>query len=341
MYTPYTNALQQTQECCTCSPNLFFTDEDLLLGSKPHNRPLYVSGYAHEQKINCILINGDSAVKILLKMTMRRLGLTMEELSYSHLVIQGFNQGGQRVIGMIHLELIIGKLTSNVLFHVIDAKTTYSMLLGRPWIHGNRIVLSTLHKCFKFLQGGIKKINADLKHFTETKAHFADAKFYVEDDIPNEILPVEIPSTESKQGEKKHVKFITGKDIHSPRKGPECGNNHSSESTSNLVRAKISTPSNNPLFLRYVPLSCRKKGQSPFAKCLQSTINIGRPPTKLTMEDVAILKENHAMPLTSSTNPLLSKPLNGFVWSSQSLTEHGILPLNRQKKGSTQRHIGY
>ena len=91
---------------------------------------------------------------------------------------------------------------------------------------------------------------------------------------------------ESKQGEKKHVRLITGKDIPSPKEGPECGNNHSSESTSNSVGAEISMPSNNLSFLRYVPLSCCKKGQSPFAECLHSTVNMGRPPTKLTMEDV-------------------------------------------------------
>ena len=144
MYTPSTNTLQQAQECYACSPYLTFIDEDLLLGFKPHNRPLYVSGYAREQKIDRILIDGGSAVNILPKMTMRRLGLTMEELSHSRLVIQGFNQGGERVIGMIHLELIIGELTSNVLFHIIDVKTTYNMLLGHPWIHGNGIVPSTL-----------------------------------------------------------------------------------------------------------------------------------------------------------------------------------------------------
>ena len=98
------------------------------------------------------------------------------------------------------------------------------------------------------------------------------------------------------------------------------------------MRAKISMPSNNPPFLRYVPLSCRKKGQSPFAECLQSIADIGRPPTKLTMEDVAMLKENHAMPLTSSINPLPLKPLNGFMRSSQCLTEYGILPSERAKE---------
>ena len=218
------------------------------------------------------------------------------------------------------------------MFHVIDAKTTYNMLLRRPWIHGNGIVPSTLHQCFKYLQSGIKKVNANLKPFAATKAHFADAKFYVKDDIPNEDLPVEILSMESKQGEKEYVRLITRKDILALKKGSECGNDHSSESTSNSVRAKISTPSNNPPFLRYLPLSRCKKGQSPFAECLQSIADIGRPPTKLTMEDVAILKENHAMPLTSSTNPLPLKPLNGFVRSSQCLTEHDILSSERTKE---------
>ena len=99
---------------------------------------------------------------------------------------------------------------------------------------------------FKYLQSGIKIVNADLKPFAETEAHFADAKFYVKDDIPNEVLPVEILSIESEQGEKKHDRLVTRKDILAPKKGLECGNDHSSESTSNSMRAKISTPFNNP-----------------------------------------------------------------------------------------------
>ncbi|KAL0453631.1 UNVERIFIED_CONTAM: hypothetical protein Slati_1341200 [Sesamum latifolium] len=42
-----------------------FTDEDLLLSSKPHNRPLFVAGYVCEQKVNRILVDGGSAVNIL------------------------------------------------------------------------------------------------------------------------------------------------------------------------------------------------------------------------------------------------------------------------------------
>ncbi|KAL0446182.1 UNVERIFIED_CONTAM: hypothetical protein Slati_1746100 [Sesamum latifolium] len=48
-----------------CMSTIIFTDEDLLLGSKPHNRPLFVAGYAREQNVNRILIDGGSAVNIL------------------------------------------------------------------------------------------------------------------------------------------------------------------------------------------------------------------------------------------------------------------------------------
>uniref|UniRef100_A0A2N9ERQ0 Uncharacterized protein n=1 Tax=Fagus sylvatica TaxID=28930 RepID=A0A2N9ERQ0_FAGSY len=37
-------------QCANCHGKITFTDEDLLLGSKPHNRPLFVSSYIHEEK---------------------------------------------------------------------------------------------------------------------------------------------------------------------------------------------------------------------------------------------------------------------------------------------------
>ncbi|KAA0059903.1 uncharacterized protein E5676_scaffold184G001190 [Cucumis melo var. makuwa] len=43
---------------------------------------------------------------------------------------------------MIRLELIIGDLKASALFHVIDSRTTYKLLLGRPWIRGHAIPMS-------------------------------------------------------------------------------------------------------------------------------------------------------------------------------------------------------
>ncbi|KAL0290009.1 UNVERIFIED_CONTAM: hypothetical protein Sradi_7059300 [Sesamum radiatum] len=109
-----------------------FTNEDLLLGSKPHNRPLFVAGYVREQKVNRILIDEGSAVNILPLRILEELGILIDELSNSCLMIQGFNHEGQRVVGIIRMQLTTEDMVSSTLFHVIDAKTSYNMLLDRP-----------------------------------------------------------------------------------------------------------------------------------------------------------------------------------------------------------------
>ena len=118
--------------CAHCRDKMMFIDEDLLLGSKPHNQPLFVSGYTRGERVSRILIDDGSAVNIMPKGMMRRLGISMEELSKSQLVIQGFNQEGQRAIGMIRLDVTIDELKARPLFHVINLKTSYNLLLGRP-----------------------------------------------------------------------------------------------------------------------------------------------------------------------------------------------------------------
>ncbi|KAL0388079.1 UNVERIFIED_CONTAM: hypothetical protein Sradi_2689700 [Sesamum radiatum] len=131
-----------------CMSAITFTDEDLLLGSKPHNRPLFVAGYSlHSIK--------------------------------------------ERVVGIIRIQLTMEDMVSSALFHVIDAKTSYNMLLGRLWLHENAVVPSTWHQCFKYCRNGIvKKVLGDNKPFTEVESHFADAKYYIEDaNKGKEILP--------------------------------------------------------------------------------------------------------------------------------------------------------
>ncbi|XP_027174203.1 uncharacterized protein LOC113773791 [Coffea eugenioides] len=131
--------------------------------------------------MNRILIDGGSAVNIMSIRAIKELGISSDELFQNRLMIQEFNQERQRAIGLIRLELLISELSSSALFHIIDTKTSYNMLLGRPWIHENEIIPSTLHQCFKYCRDGIvKKVAANDKPFTETETHFADAKFYLQ-----------------------------------------------------------------------------------------------------------------------------------------------------------------
>ncbi|KAL0287716.1 UNVERIFIED_CONTAM: hypothetical protein Sangu_2680000 [Sesamum angustifolium] len=151
-----------------CMSTITFTDEDLLLGFKPHNRPLFVAGYSPYDP----------------RLQSRR----------------------TKAVGIIRMQLTMEDMVSSALFRVIDAKTSYTMLLGRPWLHENAVVPSTWHQCFKYCRNGIvKKVLDDNKPFTETESRFADDKYYIEDaNKGKEILPPEEPKSCNNQNTRKN-----------------------------------------------------------------------------------------------------------------------------------------
>ncbi|KAL0311660.1 UNVERIFIED_CONTAM: hypothetical protein Scaly_2920900 [Sesamum calycinum] len=162
-------AKEDSSNADDCMSTITFTDEDLLLG------------------LNLIIV--------------------LCSLLDIRLMIQGFNQGGQRVVGIIKMQLTMVDMVSSALFHVIDAKTSYNMLLGRPWLHENVVVPSTWHQYFKYCRNGIvKKVLSDNKPFTEAESHLVDAKYYIEDAKKKNEQPSKpplkgfVPSNQEKEG---------------------------------------------------------------------------------------------------------------------------------------------
>ncbi|GAA0163540.1 hypothetical protein LIER_39616 [Lithospermum erythrorhizon] len=94
-------------------------------------------------------------------------------------MIQGFNHGGQRGMGKVSINLVIGELEITSWFYPIDSKATYNVLLGRPRIYNSNVVPSPLHHCLKYCKDGMEgTIKEDENPFTTEEAHFADAKIY-------------------------------------------------------------------------------------------------------------------------------------------------------------------
>ena len=73
------------------------------------------------------------------------LGIHAHRLSATQTTIYGFNANVTHPLGKIKLKCQIGDLKSEVTCYVIDADTSYNLLLGHPWIHANDIIPSTLH----------------------------------------------------------------------------------------------------------------------------------------------------------------------------------------------------
>ncbi|PIN20544.1 hypothetical protein CDL12_06762 [Handroanthus impetiginosus] len=71
----------------------------------------------------------------------------------------------ERKLNTPPIQLSMNDTSLTALFHVINAKTLYNMLLDHPWLYGV-----------------VKKVLADDKLFTRVESHFADTKYYFEKD---------------------------------------------------------------------------------------------------------------------------------------------------------------
>ena len=63
-----------------CVEEITFISDDLLLRTKFHNRPLFVTGFIREQKTKRILVDNGLIVNIMPLRTMKQLGIPMDDL---------------------------------------------------------------------------------------------------------------------------------------------------------------------------------------------------------------------------------------------------------------------
>ena len=63
------------------------------------------------------------------------------------MMIKDFGGNMSKPLGAINVELTIGSKTLLTTFFVIDGKGSYSLLLGRDWIHANCCIPSTMYQC--------------------------------------------------------------------------------------------------------------------------------------------------------------------------------------------------
>ncbi|XP_068225055.1 uncharacterized protein [Palaemon carinicauda] len=173
----YVNQIGQYEEALA---TVSFDDSEMSR-IRPHIRPLYVKGRVANKNLNRILIDCGSSVNLMSLKTLFKLGYTHEQLSPSSLVVHGFDHSGQKPLGTIVLDIDFGELVTPTKLYVLNVNTTYRILLGRPWIHENKIIPSSLCQCFKFLHNGtVKRVEADPNPFPGEESYLADARYYKE-----------------------------------------------------------------------------------------------------------------------------------------------------------------
>ena len=66
------------------------------------------------------------------------------------MVVRAFDGSKRDVVGTMDVLIMIGPITFNIEFQVMDIDPSYTCLLGRPWIHIAGVVPSFLHQKLKF-----------------------------------------------------------------------------------------------------------------------------------------------------------------------------------------------
>ncbi|MCL7051591.1 hypothetical protein MKW94_001443 [Papaver nudicaule] len=133
---------------------LTFSDEDLPTEGKEHNRALHITVGCEGFYVPHVLIDNGSGVNICTLAKAKKIGIREEEICFRSdtvRTVRGFDNEKRSVMGEFTTTIVIGPAHTRTTFLVIDINTSYTMLLGRPWLHANLAVGSTLHQKLRFI----------------------------------------------------------------------------------------------------------------------------------------------------------------------------------------------
>ena len=107
------------------------------------------------------LIDNGSAINVYPLRAAHTLGIPQEEFKVSNQAIRAYDNTRRDTVGMVWLNITSCPIEKRTKFHVMDIKSNFNLLLGRPWLHKLGAFPSTLHQKTKFLlDGALIIINA-------------------------------------------------------------------------------------------------------------------------------------------------------------------------------------
>src|SRR3954470_9599966 len=141
---PRANELPVAQFDCGPRPVIFEKPQEK--GYK-HLKALYLRGYINGQPVHKMLVDTGAAVNIMPYSMLRRLGRSTADLIKTNITLSDFNGQVSGTQGVLNVDLTVGRKTIPTSFFIVDSKSTYTVLLGRDWIHANCCIPSTMHQC--------------------------------------------------------------------------------------------------------------------------------------------------------------------------------------------------
>ena len=111
-----------------------------------HLKGLYLNGFINGKPVNRMLVDTGAAVNLMPYSVLRRLGHSSADLIKTNMTLNDFNGQPSEAAGVLNVELTVGRKTIPTSFFIVNSKSTYTVLLGRDWIHTNCCIPSTMHQ---------------------------------------------------------------------------------------------------------------------------------------------------------------------------------------------------
>ena len=143
-----------------------FSDSDLEGCQHPHDDPLVIRAVVANKTIHRVLVDNGSSADNIFTSAFDKIGIGREKLEPVSTHLRGFS--GEKVLplGSIQLVLTLGdppcQATTTARFLVVDAPSSYNMLLSRPSLNLIKAIPSAYHMMIKFpTTSGVGMVRGD------------------------------------------------------------------------------------------------------------------------------------------------------------------------------------
>ena len=202
--------------------SITFSDSDLEGCQHPHDNPLVVRAVVANKTVHRVLIDNGSSTDIIFTSAFDKMGIGREKLEPVNTHMRGFS--GEKVLplGSIQLVLTLGdppcQTTTTARFLIVDAPSSYNMLLGRPSLNAIKAIPSAYHMMIKFPTiSGVGMVRGDQRvarecYSASLKQKAVDNVYMDELDMRDEVLTQPEPSEElepvSLDDDPEHLAYI-------------------------------------------------------------------------------------------------------------------------------------
>jgi len=129
-----------------------------------------LKGFVDGKPITKMLVDGGATVNIMPYAMLRKLEKGSEDLIKTNMMLKDFEGVVSPTVGALCVDLTISSKTLPTTFFVINGKGSYSLLLGRDWIHANCCIPSTMHQCLIQWIGDVVEVVAADSSFSIASA---------------------------------------------------------------------------------------------------------------------------------------------------------------------------